>query len=772
MYWNDYFEAYVGEFDSLTRNGSSETYKLTIYSKTPLIPSGLNFAKDPCVIRYLDDNAFPAIKGCELEVNLLNLNGTMPSSTFYSKNEDEFKAKLECNGVTLFVGFLLQKEITEIQVDFTHEFRLIFTDGLATLREIPFNLACQSVPSLGGLNITPVTSRLNSFAESAVFYAYLDVTSLAGNPAVNDTLIIENARLINGVYRITRKKDPPHNPVLPFVNRILQLAEPINTYSVTGRQAFLYYFTPYDTNNVISLKDVIKICVAMTGTNLNFSIGYNLTSPHIASNDLFSNVFVDIDTFRRNENWLSCYEVLESIMKTFRFTIMQSAGLFRLIRWFDLKDSGNSLFGQTFSYPNYNFAFSNQLIATRTIGDGTDIETGLNRTLERPLKFSQQIFEISTFENCPKNNNLQKLGAMYQKTTSGTEIVRKYNLADWSLNPAAPTVETAIVSRSDIYGNEVERYIYINRLPGTNSGSYECVQSLPVKINEGDEFTYEFQFNVYGWQGGNETSYHPKLEGYVGIKHTDYQGNVGWLKNEEDDQFSWDYTPGTLASWFYKTTNASGEFWERWVQFSVKAKAPKDGYLTFYLFNLMDFFPTPDGVTEFRFKDIKVTIKPFLSGSTLMAKKLFNSYQWDQIKNSKEETILIDSSNKLDVKGILKYYNGQSGYIGMTRWELFNFESTLGQIMTRQDVIQNKVTRLKFEGKTFPIVQGGSFLYAHTLISLQFILDKWFVFGKLELNFKENDANFTLYELYDIAEVTNYGVLDDDVQSVINYNSK
>jgi hypothetical protein len=96
----------------------------------------------PFIQKWATDDPKPIIKGCNVTFNYLN-KGSQPLTTFYSEADDTFKGKLTnlTTNETLFVGFLIQDDCSEIQIDYTHEVSLSFNDNLGLLKDVTLDAA-------------------------------------------------------------------------------------------------------------------------------------------------------------------------------------------------------------------------------------------------------------------------------------------------------------------------------------------------------------------------------------------------------------------------------------------------------------------------------------------------------------------------------------------------------------------------------------------------------------------------------------------------------
>jgi len=134
-----YYPQYIAEFSDL--NGVN--YKVTIETSLadPMV-TRLQPAASPCIHKWATDDPFALIKGSSLDFTYIN-SGTMPLTKFYSNNDTAYLLRLQetDSGRILFTGLLVQDNCSEVLVDYEHEVTLSFTDNLGLLKDVTINNA-------------------------------------------------------------------------------------------------------------------------------------------------------------------------------------------------------------------------------------------------------------------------------------------------------------------------------------------------------------------------------------------------------------------------------------------------------------------------------------------------------------------------------------------------------------------------------------------------------------------------------------------------------
>ncbi len=145
--------------------------------------------KDPILHSWLSDDPKAPVKGSELVLSIIN-DGTLPLSTFF---DGTYLIIFQRGEHWLFSGFLVKDDCTEQLIDINHEIKLKFTDNLALLKEIPFNEANK----ITGLSRV-FDFQLFSNAPNSIIIP-MNIAALGAN--IGDTIVIQDTTG-DGVYTI------------------------------------------------------------------------------------------------------------------------------------------------------------------------------------------------------------------------------------------------------------------------------------------------------------------------------------------------------------------------------------------------------------------------------------------------------------------------------------------------------------------------------------------------------------------------------------------
>jgi hypothetical protein len=77
----------------------------------------------------------------------------------------------------------------------------------------------------------------------------------------------------------------------------------------------------------------------------------------------------------------------------------------------------------------------------------------------------------------------------------------------------------------------------------------------------------------------------------------------------------------------------------------------------------------------------------------------------------------------------------------------------LGEITTFETLFWKRIPRLKLEGDFLGLVQSPNLLSLLSVVEYQNRPGKWFIWGQLEINYKNDTATGTLYEQWEEGEI-------------------
>lgn len=209
---------YQTQWDSIPRPGATvaDSYYAKIYKKdytdtiTNVVASG-----KPVIHQWQTDDPHVTIKGSNLTFTLVN-TGLLPLSNFFSVDDDTFKLEYFWNDQMLFTGFLVQTDCTEIQTDIAHTIELSFTDNLGLLKDVTI----QQAASLLG-PFVEYTDKLIEFNGPNIIWFYLEPMPVA----IGDVIQISGSGVADGNWTVVNFVDPTP-PGLPVKVQVAETLSP------------------------------------------------------------------------------------------------------------------------------------------------------------------------------------------------------------------------------------------------------------------------------------------------------------------------------------------------------------------------------------------------------------------------------------------------------------------------------------------------------------------------------------------------------------------
>ena len=806
MYWNKYGVFASGAFDSIPKSDSpSRTYIVKIYKlgyniSNTLPIKKIKFGANPVIQNWLDDSDFTPIKGSELKLNIINVDNNMPLSTFYTEQEDTFKCVLYTiidDGInqynqTLFTGYIVTDECSELKSDVTHEIQLTFTDNLGILKDIDFGYA-NKMSIKDENDIRQVNANIWTYTDPLTKIKYLIVNSLSGSPVIGNSILIDGTSYIDGNYTINQIEPYGTTGYKFYLNE--QLPFDLNSTNTT-----ITYVTITDFSELITLGDCFRISLQATGLLLNAVLGSNLILVDgTDKNDFLTNTLINPDSFRKDDllSYDSCYDVLDAICSRFQITLFQYCGKWYLIRYQELRNYDNDIIGLEYDqYMKFQTNLSTGITEVLNYGDGDDMEFGVTDLIHRPYKFYSERFSLDLSKNTIKNGEFKLLGKYVFTlakaiTSTSQEYVKYYEWPDWEtrlyneyISPFYGNLTGGVKRNTYIGvkyaedGTELERYgvqsSYQNYIPSVGgnfigSGIFDAptyfaiCKSIPVSKN--DKINISFDFKNTRNCGGSVripillvNSYQTGINGNIYINYASLRINGSWSSGTFD-------------------FNAIGNQWNSVNIFSEPI--PFDGNLyigipTIGDFDRFGFHNYNDDVWADRatlIKDINIEYYPNVIGKINAKAQIHKTYSGKVIKNTEEKDILVDSTIKGVVSGALFRKNNNYFKIFATQWKdgYIDKAFSLGEVMTRQKMLYLGKSRHKLEGKMFNIILNNKIIGPTKIINAAFFNGLYFVFGKLEIDYKEDIANFTLYEYWGPDDLPYYLLPGKPIGTLVKY---
>lgn len=736
-----YGQIFQGTFDPIKDNPVSPVYTVKIYKKgyDGQVQS-IKLSTTPAIHSYQTDEPKAAIKGSALLVNLLNL-GSLPLKTFYASEDDTFMGELYWFDKVLFKGFLVQDDCSELLVDYTHEIQLSFTDNLGLLKDINFDKAAANFY---------VSFSSGDFITTTAVHTITLTDVWRNSFIVGDRIRILGGTAADGLYNITALQ-------LSGGYLIITVAETIVTMS-----SQLVGFTGYRSNvyEKKTLAQIVHACLLATGLELEIYVYSNLReTTQLTTRSFLEQTLIIGESFMKSEtDWEDCYSVLTKIFEKFNLTLFQSHGRWNIIRWDELRYGSNVLTNffqvngfrhdKDFNYIEVSSSGAPFTIQpfNSTLSFITYPENGYLNKISRPYKLAKETFNYRQPGQILKNANLQILGTLLRQYTTGTigtanyRKIFEYSVSWWTGS------EGFIRVVKDQFDNELERFLVIK------SG---FLKSYKIEVNKGDKFTFSFDVKM----NSTATSYELKFA----VELTDgtltkYIINYFPIAGEPPyEPGAWHTSPG-----FKFGTNNVSEYHTVTIN---SPTIPFDGLLHVYL----PWLAVPSGIGgthETHYKDISFTYTSYINESVKITGHTHTDVQPLSIKNKGEEEIYLDDAPKNSLAGTL-FLPSLTGLLQTrtTRWTrayTFNESKRLGEITTFETLFWKQKPRTILEGRIYGLVQQN----VHMSMLTQFLYlgrpdTESFVWGRMEIDYKNNHATGTIWENNNLFEGRSDNLIQD-----------
>ncbi len=706
---------YIASYDTLV----GDNCRIEILEKNYTgIVYPMELSAEPFKQTYDTDEEKPYIKGCSGELAYNNTNGVLPLENFYSPEDDQFEIRHYYKGALTFKGFIVQTDCSEDLLDYKHEVILSANDNLGLLKDVALD---ENIPDFGYI---PAAVELHLDTPTGDCFVYLYNTDYIPAVSVPFTISGHSNGLANNTFTPLAITD------LGRGNWKVQVAD----LSFTSTIAFPSKITGTGTINLYNrntLLDIIRVCLYNTGLELDTVIFANVFEESHNTNYCFlQQTYVDAQTYLDNDKFKSCWDTLQYIFNRFKLTLFQSGGRWVILRTNEVR------------YGNVNgFIYDNSftLIGTDTFG-ASPLSFGFNQNIKpitapkksiiRPYKYNKETFNYQQPKYILKNNDLLSLGTLITSYTTGSgaglKNIYEYVATNWNPSGFGATPNYFIRVVQDNEFNEIERYLVIK---GTTGDTARSVVGVPFEVSEKDKVIFEFTFVTNVSQAG-------PINLVTALRLFD--GTTTRYANE-DKTINWRSTLG----WVFQIPTGGNTNTNQQVVINP-GQIPYDGLIYCYLPQACD---TPQSPTdETHIKDIRITYTPYINDSTKIIGHYHLQEQPLNIKNNQDETIYVDDSPRSSIIGALF----QAGFTGVLqnrtrKW----FRATnnterlrIGEIITFEQLFALRIPRTKIEG-SFIGVDGVSMLSRivyNPFTAIQFI------FGRLEISFKNNTFDCTLFQ--------------------------
>lgn len=628
----------------------------------------------PVVHGWDKDEPKPGIKGSSIDMQFIN-PGNLPLSAFYSTNDDNCLVIYKWDSQVLFTGYLVQDDCNEIMVDFTHYINLTATDNLGLLK----GLSLLDAARLWGEKTTLTTyiNRVSNYVVSVTEgpgtfpvapgdSITIDITDPDGVP-YNGTYLVEAVVVTGGV--LTEMQ------VATFISLPLGFGLGF-TGSVTLAK-------PVDLTQRLSLAAIIRMCLLSTNLELNCDVYANIIETSTTTARFLEETFEGGNDYSTGNNqWKTCYDVLNIILERFNATLFQAEGVWNIVRWDELRYYDNEVTG--FRYDS-EMVYSSDIIQQDIFTTGFEQETypitGITKSILGAYKYDKETFNYKQPANLLCNYNLQKLGELIRTYPDGSDTVKEYEMLCWNDGPFAPYPDRYIRVVINSFGEEITRYAVVTGATGSNVLS---AMSEPIDVEIGDLIKVSFS-----WRTKDS---HPFVNNAFAVRLTD-----GVTTNYIQLGGDWD-TPIGINFAF----DDSG-VWNN-VEIPLSKGVPFRGQVQVFLNDATYTAGEENWYKNFSFEiTFGVTEQLNIIGQT------HTNTQNQNPKANEDVEIFIDDSPRNSIQGTL-FLSTFTGLLQdrTTTWmrPTVTEARRLGDITTFEQLFWRRTARTKLEGQMYGLIQN------------------------------------------------------------------
>jgi hypothetical protein len=679
----------------------------------------------PVSLNWETDDPKAPIKGSSLAINLIN-DGSLPLTTFLSTDDDEWQVQFFYGANLIWAGYLVQDDCTETMLGYTHEINLSANDNLGLLKNVALN---QSIVTYD--TILQVTDNFSTTAPNT-----LVVSVTVGASVQNNDLITITA----GIYSLSLTViDNSAQPTLI-------VAEIVPNISTTSGNILLQ--RPSQFPDMITLATLFKYCLAATDLQLNTNIwGSLIEISQNTSSSFIDQTYINSQTFLKSGSdfytYQDCNTILTNALASFKMCLFQSKGAWNIMRWDELRYFSNAITGYTY---DSSFALLGTITNDATfiagIGEKIFAASGLNHKIFRPFSFDLETFNYTQPAQLLRNFNLQTVGNLIRTYTTGSglnlQTINEYACPWWytdvflSRIPGEP-YEYYIRVTLDYYDNELDRYLVLANANATGVNT-TWLDSWKIEANAGDSFNF-----TMSQQTSDNFAATARINAFILLNDGStyhYLTPAGWVLGEAP--YKNDFASSPTDQWNSYSTDA------------LKYLVPADGLLYIILVPEEDVIGNISA-HETRIKDMRLDYYFFISGTTKIIGQTHTNYQGGNIKLNESVEIFLDDSPRNSIAGTL--FLSTSGIIQdrAKAWCLsyLGGSHNLGQIVTFEQLFWRRIPRSILEGTWYGLLNAdGVHVSMLSVFKYTFFDNLNLVFGKLQIDFKNNNFTGTLWEIW------------------------
>lgn len=529
-----------------------------------------------------------------------------------------------------------------------------------------------------------------------------------------------------------------------------------------------------------TLLNIVFACLRATNLQISyrvFSNVYEISVPKI--NSTFGQTRISPTSYVNSEDeYEDCYTVLEKMLKPLDVTLMQSNGYWYLLRANDARYYANAIKGYQWD-ADLNELGLVEFTNVYNMGGANNTKPlfGAYKKINRAYQYVKRTFNYRNPVELIRNKNLQKLGDFVSTITSGNVRYDKYQFpasSQWThFNSDASliVVETDITTKK-----EIQRYVEQPFIESGSTPPRTCWQFNDIEVNANDRIKMSLQFRAsadltsdrFGIiinliKKTNAATIGPSPDfRWATLTSGTSSGNPFFRWNKDNSNYNSSAVPGN----FLQYDNVQGA--DTWHTFDITSymqtqygvdipvpPIPADGILKVYVVGWNE--QGNEAKTGY-IKDIQFSLDFLINESSSVIGQVHTQTNGSVIKNNLTEEINIDDSPRFSIVGTL--FNMDTTQLLSQRTVLWTREAVaasepLGHINAFDELFSRRKARTIVSGDLIGLVQpSAKTMGLASIIRIAELGNLNFIFGMMEINYRDDSANFTAYEIYEDGETS------------------
>jgi hypothetical protein len=553
----------------------------------------------------------------------------------------------------------------------------------------------------------------------------------------------------------------------------LSLAKSIDLSDLSNNQVWGLY----------RVKEFIAYALDKTGLGLDFYSFINMFPAGFArttlDNDAFYYSYITSHTFLRGpREFDDAYTVLSKIMQAFGCTLFQARGAWYIIQTNDrvANDLDGNRRNASGTYQenhlNQSFVIDIGLNEVTKLINADALTSWEKEFKETVIKYSFKMPPIFF-------RNWDLIDGTFSSPLSGT--ITRFKLVDG--------VVTSFTLQRQVY--ELENWVESSNAPSVYPVTYEPYTGVEIDTNTSAELVRYLMFYsgtedfLAGFKGITTTSYPVNKDDVFSLSYATREKNTGF-KNNAQGIFVRIYKSN--GDYYFLEPNGRwrfegqggisniGKTWERaedrrfWKEYSIESEPiPENGLLSIMFSN---FGHSRTANNEVHFKDLSVEIKTYFNEMLEVDGYEYKNSQANELKNLYDNEIFVSKSDNIGTQGAIL----TDSYAQVPSWKYSgandNTAVAFAKYISRGYWRAMYRNFQRMEGRLYDLYQGSRLLSLLNTVQFSAITDKEFMITTLNIDVRNEAAEFTMVELRSTANNNDFTETGTEAFKYLNIKAR